>query len=137
MNKILIDTMHIANILIDDSYIELAQALQDKKITGLVSVVTLTELIKIRGLRDYEQMHSDLNNLITSNLVFLDVNDTIAIRAGELRLKYDIPTIDSLIAATGLVNNVKHMLTDDDHFNSLKNMIKPIDLKKALKLAST
>lgn len=137
MNKILIDTMHIANILIDDSYIELAQALQDKKITGLVSVVTLTELIKIRGLRDYEQMHSDLNNLITSNLVFLDVNDTIAIRAGELRLKYDIPTIDSLIAATGLVNNVKHILTDDDHFNSLKNMIKPIDLKKALKLAST
>lgn len=137
MNKILIDTMHIANILIDDSYIELAQALQDKKITGLVSVVTLTELIKIRGLRDYEQMHSDLNNLITSNLVFLDVNDTIAIRAGELRLKYDIPTIDSLIAATGLVNNVKYILTDDDHFNSLKNMIKPIDLKKALKLAST
>lgn len=82
-------------------------------------------------------MHSDLNNLITSNLVFLDVNDTIAIRAGELRLKYDIPTIDSLIAATGLVNNVKYILTDDDHFNSLKNMIKPIDLKKALKRAST
>jgi predicted nucleic acid-binding protein len=134
MNRILIDTMHIADILIDDSYIELAKALQNKKITGLVSVVTLTELIKIRGKKDNKQTHSDLNNLITSNLVFVDVNDAIAIRAGELRLKYDIPTIDSIIAATGIVNNVKHILTDDNHFKLLKNTIKPIDLKKALKL---
>ncbi|MCG7848783.1 MAG: PIN domain-containing protein [ANME-2 cluster archaeon] len=134
MNRILIDTMHIADILIDDSYIELAKALQNKKITGLVSVVTLTELIKIRGKKDNKQTHSDLNNLITSNLVFVDVNDAIAIRAGELRLKYDIPTIDSIIAATGIVNNVKHILTDDNHFKPLINTIKPIDLKKALKL---
>jgi predicted nucleic acid-binding protein len=135
MIRILIDTMHIADILIDDSYIELAKALQNKKITGLVSVVTLTELIKIRGNKDNKRMHSDLNNLIASNLVFVDVSDTIAIRAGELRLKYDIPTIDSIIAATGIVNNVKHILTDDDHFKPLKNIIKPIDLKNALKLA--
>jgi len=108
---------------------------QNKKITGLVSVVTLTELIKIRGKKDNKRMHSDLNNLIASNLVFVDVNDTIAIRAGELRLKYDIPTIDSIIAATGIVNNVKHILTDDNHFKPLKNTIKPIDLKNALKLA--
>jgi predicted nucleic acid-binding protein len=134
MNRILIDTMHIADILINDSYIELAKALQNKKITGLVSVVTLTELIKIRGKKDNKQTHSDLNNLITSNLVFVDVNDAIAIRAGELRLKYDIPTIDSIIAATGIVNNVKHILTDDNHFKPLINTIKPIDLKKALKL---
>lgn len=45
MIRILIDTIHIVDILIDDSYIELAKALQNKKITGLVSVVTLT-LIK-------------------------------------------------------------------------------------------
>ncbi|MCL7415886.1 MAG: PIN domain-containing protein [ANME-2 cluster archaeon] len=135
MNRILIDTMHIADILIDDSYIELAKALQNKKITGLVSVVTLTELIKIRGKKDNKRIHSDLNNLIASNLVFVDVNDAIAIRAGELRLKYDIPTIDSIIAATGIINNVKHILSDDNHFKPLKNTIKPIDLKKAIKLA--
>ncbi|MDW7775214.1 MAG: PIN domain-containing protein [Methanosarcinales archaeon] len=135
MNRILIDTMHIANILIDDSYIDLAKALQNKKIIGLISVVTLTELITIRGKKDNKRMHSDLNDLITSNLIFVDVNDAIAIHAGELRLKYDIPTIDSIIAATGIVNNVKHILTDDDHFKPLINSIKPIDLKKALKLA--
>lgn len=136
MIKILIDTMYIADILIDDSYIKLAKSLQNKSITGLVSVITLTELMKIRGMKDNERMHSDLNNLMASDLVFVDVNDTIVIRAGELRLKYDIPTVDSLIAATGIVNNVKHILTDDAHFKPLKNMIKTIDLRKALKLAT-
>jgi len=50
MEAILIDTMHVADILIDDSYFDLAQAIQDKKITGVVSVVTLTELVKIGGI---------------------------------------------------------------------------------------
>jgi len=133
MNTILIDTMHVADLLIDDSYFELAESIHNKKITGLASVITITELIKIRGMKDKERMHSDLGKLITSNLIFVDVDRTIATRAGELRLKYDIPTADSLIAATGIVENVKHILTDDDHFNSVKNLIKPIDLKTALK----
>lgn len=134
MNTILIDTMHVADLLIDDSYFELAESIHNKKITGLASVITITELIKIRGMKDKERMHSDLGKLITSNLIFVDVDRTIATRAGDLRLKYDIPTADSLIAATGMVENVKHILTDDDHFNSVKNLIKPIDLKTALKL---
>ena len=134
MNTILIDTMHVADLLIDDSYFELAESIHNKKITGLASVITITELIKLRGMKDKERMNSDLGKLITSNLIFVDVDRTIAIRAGELRLKYDIPTADSLIAATGMVENVKHILTDDDHFNSVKNLIKPNDLKTALKL---
>ncbi|KCZ72927.1 PIN domain-containing protein [Candidatus Methanoperedens nitroreducens] len=134
MITILIDTMHVADILIDDSYFELARAIQNEKMTGLASVITLTELIKIRGMKDKEKMYSDLDRLITSNLVFMDVDSTIAMRAGELRLKYDIPTADSLIVATGIVENVKHILTDDEHFKPLKNIIKPIDLKTALKL---
>ncbi|NOR48220.1 MAG: PIN domain-containing protein [Methanosarcinaceae archaeon] len=135
MEAILIDTMHVADILIDDSYFDLAQAIQDKKIIGLVSVVTLTELVKIGGTKHKEKMHNNLNSLINSNLIFVDINHTIAMRAGELRLKYDIPTVDSLIAATGIVENVKYILTDGHHFKPLKNHIKPINLKTALKLA--
>ncbi len=134
MITILIDTMHVADILIDDSYFELAQAIQNKTMTGLASVITLTELVKIRGMKDKEKMYSDLDGLLTSSLVFMDVDSTIAVRAGELRLKYNIPTADSLIAATGIVGNVKHILTDDEHFKPLKNIIKPIDLRTALKL---
>ncbi len=134
MITILIDTMHVADILIDDSYFELALAIQNKTMTGLASVITLTELVKIRGMKDKEKMYSDLDGLLTSSLVFMDVDSTIAMRAGELRLKHDIPTADSLIAATGIVGNVKHILTDDEHFKTLKNIIKPIDLRTALKL---
>jgi predicted nucleic acid-binding protein len=42
-------------------------------------------------------------------LIFLDVTKKIAITASEIRLKYDIPTADSLIAATGIVENDKHI----------------------------
>ncbi len=134
MITILIDTMHVADILMDDSYFELAQAIQNKTMTGLASVITLTELMKIRGMKDKGKMYGDLDRLLTSSLVFMDVDSTIAMRAGELRLKYNIPTADSLIAATGIVGNVKHILTDDEHFKPLKNIIRPIDLRTALKL---
>ncbi|VVB91601.1 PIN domain protein [uncultured archaeon] len=134
MNRILIDTMHIADLLIEDSHFELARKLQNKKITGLVSVITLTELVKTSGMKNEDLMYSILDRLISSNLVFVDVSQKIAIRAGELRLKYDIPTADSLIAATGIVENVKHILTDDDHFDPLVNLIKPINLKTAVNM---
>ncbi len=63
------------------------------------------------------------------------IDQEIAVRAGELRLRYDIHTVDSLIAATGIVENIRHILTDYDHFDPFVNLIKPIDMKKALKLA--
>jgi predicted nucleic acid-binding protein len=134
MNRILIDTMHISDLLIEDSHFELAQALQNKKITGLVSVITLTELVKTSGMKNKDLMYSILDRLISSNLIFVDVSQQIAIRAGEMRLKYDIPTADSLIAATGVVENVKHILTDDEHFEATKGLIKPVDLKAAMRL---
>lgn len=135
MIKILIDTMHITDLLTEDSHFELAKVLQNKRITGIVSVVTLTELVKTLGKENEELMYSVLNRIISSNLIFVDVNMRIATRAGELRLKYNTPTADSLIAATGIVENIKHVLTDDEHFDPLVNLIKPINLKTALKLA--
>jgi predicted nucleic acid-binding protein len=57
-------------------------------------------------------------------------------RAGEMRLRYDIPTADSLIAATGLVENTLYVLTGDErHFGPIKNLIKKIDLKTAMELS--
>ncbi len=133
MNKILIDTMYISALLTNKNspYFDFAQAVEDDKITGIVSAVTLTELVKILGVKVYKKK---IDQLISSNLRIIDVSQLIAIRAGELRLKYDIPTADSMIAATGVVENIRHILTDDDHFEATKNLIKPIDLKTAMKL---
>ncbi len=136
MNRILIDTMHLVTILKDDSHFELLKSINDEKITGMISVISLTELIKILGRKaeDRKRISGTIQRIMSSNLILEHVNTTTAIRAGELRLKYDIPTADSLIAATGIIENVKHILTDDEHFEATKSLIKPIDLKAAMKL---
>jgi len=137
MNTVLVDTMYIEAMLCKNEppYTDFADAIDDGKIIGIASTVSLTELIKNLGMKDSNRMKTTVRQLKSSEIVLVNVTQEIAARAGELRLRYDIPTIDSLIAATGIVENVRHILTDDDHFNPLVNLIKPIDMKQALKLA--
>lgn len=134
MNKLLIDTMHIVSFLTDEggSYRGLSQALDDEKISAVISVVTLTELIKVLGEKIYREK---LNELLSLNVFFVEIDQTISIRAGELHMRYGIPLGDSLIAATGISENVKHVLTNDAHFDTIRHYIKPINLKTALKMA--
>lgn len=133
MIKILIDTMHIYGLLTskDDSYIKLSQALDDEKITGVISVTTLAEMLIFLGKDGYK---NKLNELLSLNLEIIDTNQTIAIRAGEIHMIYKLPLGDSLIAATGMNENIKHVLTDDGHFEAIQNIIKPINLKTVLKM---
>jgi predicted nucleic acid-binding protein len=133
MIKILIDTMHIYGLLTskDDSYIKLSQALDAEKITGVISVTTLAEMLIFLGKDGYK---NKLNELLSLNLEIIDTNQTIAIRAGEIHMIYKLPLGDSLIAATGMNENIKHVLTDDGHFEAIQNIIKPINLKTVLKM---
>ncbi|VVB86374.1 tRNA(fMet)-specific endonuclease VapC [uncultured archaeon] len=133
MNKILIDTMHIYALLTtrESSYVKLSQALDDEKITGVISVTTLPELIIFLGRDIYRKK---INELLSLNLEIIDTDRTIAIRAGELHMTYKLPPGDALIAATGISENIKHVLTDDGHFDAVENFIKPINLKTALKM---
>jgi predicted nucleic acid-binding protein len=138
MNKILIDTMYIEEIFSSEEthYTNFADAIDDGKIIGISSVVSLTELIKNLGLKDMNRMHITVQGLKSSAIILVDADQRIAERAGELRLRYDIPTVDSIIAATGIAEGVKHVLTRDvRHFEPIKNKIKIIDLKTALKMA--
>lgn len=133
MNRILIDTMHLARLLKDSSYRELAAAIRDGDIEATSSVVSLTELTKRLGMIDEKRMRETRQDLLSSSLVFINVTRTIAMRAGDIRLRYDIPTVDSIIAATGLVENTIYILTDDEkHFKSIKNLVKIIDLETAM-----
>jgi predicted nucleic acid-binding protein len=136
LKKILIDTMHIYALLTskDRSYLELSRAIEEEKVAGVVSIITLTELVNILGKNIYR---AKLNELLSSNLDIVDADRTIAIHAGELHMNYGLPIGDALIAATGITENVKHILTEDvgnGHFDSIKNLIKPINLKAALRL---
>ena len=136
MNRILIDTMHLSELLKNNSYHELAAAIRDRDIEAIVSVVSLTELTKRLGMRDEKRMREIRQDLLSTRLIFVNVTPTIAMRAGDIRLKYDIPTVDSMIAATGLVENTIYVLTGDErHFGPIKNLIKKIDLKTAIELS--
>jgi predicted nucleic acid-binding protein len=138
MNKILIDTMHIYDLLTEEvkegPYFKLAQKIKIQKITGVISVVSLTELIGLLGKDIYKQK---IKELISSNLVIVEFNQKIAIRAGELHMNQKLPTGDALIAATGIIENIKHVLTDDvddGHFDAVAHLIEPINLKTALNM---
>ena len=136
MIKILIDTMHIYDLLTEEKedghYFKLAEAIKNEKIVGIISVVTLAELTNNLGRDIYK---NKLNILLSTNLEIIDTDRTIAMRAGELHMIYKLPLGDSLIAATGIIEGTKHVLTDDEHFDPIVNLIKPIKLKVALKMA--
>ncbi len=89
MNKILIDTMHILDLLTskDSSYVKLSQALDNEKITGVISVTTLAELLIFLGQDIYKRK---VNELLSLNLEIIDTDRTIAIRAGELHMIYNL-----------------------------------------------
>ena len=133
MNKILIDTMNILDLLTseDSSHVKFSQALDEEKITGVISVTTLAELLIFLGKDIYKKK---VNELLSLNLEIIDTDRTIAIRAGELHMIYKLSLGDSLIAATGIIENIKHVLTDDGDFDAVQNFIKPINLKTALKM---
>ncbi|KAB2945515.1 MAG: PIN domain protein [Candidatus Methanoperedens nitroreducens] len=134
MKKILLDTMIIYDILTEENkagpYHELSQAIEDEKITGVVSVITLTEIINFLG----DIYKEKINGLLSSKLDIIDIDRTIAIRGGEFHRDCGLSTGDTLIAATGVLENVKHILTDDTHFDDFK-YLKKINLKTALKMA--
>jgi len=97
----------------------------------VVSVVTLTELINLLGKDIYKEK---INGLLSSKLDIIDIDRTIATRGGEFHMNGGLSTGDALIAATGVLENVKHILPDDTHFDDFR-FLKKINLKTALKMA--
>jgi len=74
------------------------------------------------GKRDEKRMETAVRE-IKSSIILVDVTGEIAEEAGRLRLKYGIPTIDSIIAATSIIENIKHVLTADErHFGKVTKL---------------
>jgi predicted nucleic acid-binding protein len=126
--------MYISALLADKKHRKLAEAIDNGKIDAIASVISLTELVKILGSKDMERMRITIRKLKSSGLRMVDVNSSIAEKAGELRLHYDIPTADALICSTGIMANAKHILTNDRHFDATSKLIKPLDMRKLLKM---
>lgn len=134
MVKILLDTMAILKLLSDPEYRKLADAIDREKIQCIVSVISLTEIYKVIGMKDERAARGLVTKIIGSKLRVMDVNTQIARKAGELRLKHNMPTADSLIAATGVVAGATHVLTEDAHFNLIASLLKRVSLRRVKKM---
>jgi len=134
MITILIDTMEILNLLTDPHYKKLETAIDNHYVKAEISAVSLTEIYKIIGKSSEEEAGRIIRGIIASELSFRDVDYRIGIKAGELRLHYDIPTVDALIAATGIINNATHILTTDPHFQTIKKLIKSATVKEVKRM---
>ena len=132
--RIAVDTMHIVGILSDERYMPVAEAIDTGKIMAVISTISLTELIKLLGKYDPNKARATIKLIKSSKIDIRPVDTSIAEKAGEMRLKYDIPTADSIIGATGIISKAAHIFTSDHHFNSISSLIKPIDINRMLKL---
>jgi len=134
MVKILLDTMEILKLLSDPEYRKLADAIDREKIQCIISVISLTEIYKVIGMKDERAAKELVMKIIGSKLRVMDVDTRIARKAGELRLRHNMPTADSLIAATGVVASATHVLTEDVHFNSIASLLKRVSLRRVKKM---
>lgn len=134
MALILLDTMEILAALSLPSHTALKEAIDKGGVRTLISAVSLTEIYKILGKTSEEEAKRVTREIIASDIILKEADYRVCVKAGELRLHYDIPTTDALIAATGVVNNATHILTTDAHFQRVKKLIKPIGIKEAKKM---
>jgi predicted nucleic acid-binding protein len=131
---VLFDTMEIIELLASQIHSALKEAIEKRKVNALISAISLTEIYKILGRVSEEEAKRVIRKIITSDLALVEADYRVCAKAGELKLHYNIPTADALIAATGIVSNATHILTTDVHFQVIKKLIKPVTIKEIKKI---
>ena len=117
-HKLLLDTKPLIKLFAKEAGWETVQKIllriESGEIEAAISVVTLTEIY-------YKYLHEkrvDLAKARVEKLKYatylkkLEIDEKIAIKAGEFKGKYSIPIADSLISATAFYNDAI-MLSDD------------------------
>jgi predicted nucleic acid-binding protein len=64
-----------------------------------------------------------IESILTSRLRAVDLTSKIAVTSATLRCQYrDLPTADSIVAATSIQTGSKRVLSDDPHFKKITNL---------------
>jgi predicted nucleic acid-binding protein len=101
------------------NYFDLMQAIfkhvQQSKINLNTSALTLTEVLMKPIQAQNQSLQTQYRNLLlnTQNLSTVTINSQIAIKAAELRAKYNLRTPDALQVATGINTACDAFLTND------------------------
>jgi predicted nucleic acid-binding protein len=133
--RVAIDTMFAIGLMSGEETRPLADLLAAGRLEGILSVVSITEMMNVVGRRDESLMRAHIDRILSSELTIAPVSYPVARQAGLLKLRFGIPTADALIAATGIHHGASHLLTEDAHFSAVKGLIKPVGLRQLLALA--
>ena len=91
---------------------------------AFVPTIVLHEVYKF----EYETVGADaamvrVNSIVRSNFQIIDLDTKIALSAAQLRCRYrDLPTADSIIAATAIELKSNTVFTDDPHFQKIREI---------------
>lgn len=100
------------------------QHLENKKITGHISTISLLEIL-IRPRKEKQwAVALEYNNLLCHSpyLNVVDVTAQVANLASSIRVKYNLPTPDSIIVATGLSQKATGLITADKRLMCLQEI---------------
>jgi len=96
--------------------------IDENKVEGFVSAITLTEIYYLYSRRSGESFAKKrIEQIKLSNLKMIVIDEAIAIKAGEYKIKA-IPIADALIAASAYFVGAK-VVTDDEHFEKLNAQV--------------
>ena len=87
----------------------------------IFSAVTETEIIVGKQCSENKKKEEILQFL--SKWQKIDVNNPIAVRAGDLAREYGLELADAIIAASALINNAELLTRNVGDFKSIPNLI--------------
>jgi ribonuclease VapC len=97
---------------------KILKGVDENRAKGFVSTITLTEIYYLYSRRlDEDFARKRIEQMKFSNLKMVVINEEIAVKAGEYKVRA-IPIADALIAASAHFVGAK-VVTDDDHFEKL------------------
>jgi len=139
-HRIVLDTKPLIKLFAKEEGWEAVQRIllkvEDGEIEAAISVVTLTEIY-------YKYLHerrADLAERRMEELRYavdvkkLNVNEEVAVKAGEFKGKYNVPVADAFIAASAYLEN-SIVISDDAEFKRVAE-IKTLTEKEFLSILS-
>jgi predicted nucleic acid-binding protein len=120
--KYLLDTQALLAFFNNEDGADKVEAIlreiDENKVEGFVSAITLTELYYFYSRRIGERLAKErIEQLKLSNLRIVPITEEIAVLAGEYKLR-GIPIADALIAASAQLVAAP-VVTADEHFEKL------------------
>jgi len=92
---------------------------KNKLVVPSVVILELTRRAIRTGTKKYmDELIKSLKSI--KNVFIAECDVDVAEKAGEISADFNIPSIDSIIAATSIINKCNKLISNDFHFDKLK-----------------